>query len=638
MSDDLSDNSALLDPELIAEFVDEAEEGLTQAVAELVSLEKNPNNAESLNSVFRVLHSTKGNAAFFGMEEVRVLSHRMEDTLAMMRSGEMHVSRRNIDQLLAGIDLLRVMLGQIRFGNPAVDAEHQPQYEQLLATIEELNESLIEDAPELVWPRALMRLNQICVVAEAEGSAWTPELKELRRELGILMPEEMEHEVAETLTAANRGGAAPTAASKAATLAAGGRSGGELVGAKGGRSGKPEPGSRTMRVDEVRIDDFLDYVGELIILRSMFDNVGNRLDGSGEDRELQKEYRRALEVFGDLSLNLQRSIMEIRRVPVDVVVRRSHRIVRDSAARLGKQAQAHLTGMDVAVDKSLLEAFEAPLTHIVRNAVAHGIEEPATRAKAGKERVGNIQIDVVERDESIIVTVSDDGAGIDAHALKQKAVGQGLIDARAAASMSDSDAYDLIFRPGLSTAVEVDELSGRGVGMDVVKSNVEALGGMIEVSSARGYGTTVTMLLPRKVVVKIIDGFLVRVSDQRFILPLDRIQESFRPEVEEVHSVVGEGDCVRRRGRLVSLVRLSDTFCLGGSKAQPSKSIVVVVEMGRREPTGLMVDEVLGVQQVVVREVDGVDVGGQVFSGGAVLGDGKVAMVVDVEQLAEVLG
>ncbi len=482
-----------------------------------------------------------------------------------------------------------------------------------------------------------MRLNQICLVADTEGSPWAPELKELRRELGILVPEEMEHELAETLTAANRGeNKASSAAGRAASV--GGVSGptGKRLAAKGGAA-KSESGSRTMRVDEVRIDDFLDYVGELIILRAMFDNVGLRLEAGGDERELQKEYRRALEAFGDLSLSLQRSIMEIRRVPVDVVVRRSHRIVRDSAARLGKLAQAHLTGMDVAIDKSLIEAFEAPLIHIVRNAVAHGIEDPTVRAQAGKERVGNIQIDVVERDDSIVVTVSDDGAGIDAAALKKKAIAQGHTDARTAASMSDSEAQELIFLPGLTTASEVDELSGRGVGMDVVKSNVEGLGGAIEISSARGYGTTVTMILPRKVVVKIIDGFLVRVSNQRFVLPLDRIQESFRPEPDEVYAVSGEGDCVRRRGRLVSLVRLSDTFQLGGQKAQPSKSIVVVVEMGREEPRGLMVDEVLGVQQVVVREVDGVDVSAQVFSGGAVLGDGKVAMVVDVEQLGQVL-
>lgn len=640
MSDDAFDNSSLLDPELIGEFVDEVEEGLTVAVAELVGLEREPNNPEALNSVFRVLHSTKGNAAFFGMEEVRTLSHQMEDTLAMMRSGEMLVSRRNIDQLLVGIDLLRKMLGRIRFGTPPLEGEEIAQYNSLLASIAELNESLVEDSPEAVWPRALMRISQICLVAESEGSAWASELKELRRELGILVPEEMQQHMLETLKAVKRGETTPPKkpdsmlAGSAQSLQA--KSQGSAVSA-GRRNDKSDGPSRTMRVDEVRIDDFLDYVGEFIILKAMFDNVGLRLEGSVQDRELHLEYRRAMEAFGDLSLNLQQSIMEIRRVPVDGVVRRSHRIVRDAATSLGKQAQVHLSGMDVTIDKSLLEAFETPLLHIVRNAVAHGIEAPALRESAGKERVGNIQIDVVERDESVLVQVSDDGAGIDSSALKATALAQGIVSPEIASLMREDDIFELIFHPGLSTASGVDEVSGRGVGMDVVRSNIEALGGSVEVTSAKGHGTTVTMVLPRKVVVHILDGFLVSVSGQRFVLPLDRVQESFRPEAGEVHSIAGAGECVRRRGRVVSLVRLAETFQLSESKVQPSKSIVVVVELGKREPAGLMVDEVLGVQQVVVREVAGVDVSAAVFVGGAVLGDGRVAMVVDVEQLGEVI-
>jgi two-component system, chemotaxis family, sensor kinase CheA len=391
--------------------------------------------------------------------------------------------------------------------------------------------------------------------------------------------------------------------------------------------------TRTMRVEESKIDEFLDYVGELIITREMFGNVGKRLLMLKEHSNLSTEFKRAMGAFTALSHNLQRSIMEVRKVPVKFVLQKVPRLVRDIADQAGKQAAVTLVGSEICVDKSLVESFEAPLVHMVRNAVDHGLEVPEDRLRRGKPASGNIEVVVTETSAEIICAIRDDGGGIDADALRAKAVRLGLLTERAAVQLTRHEAFQLVFAAGLSTAKQITDVSGRGVGMDVVKRNVTELGGRIEIVSEPGQGSTFTIHLPKAVTVQILDGFLVQVGEERLVLPLRAISESFRPTLDQLHTVAERGECVSRRGRVFPLVRFNRLLALGAPDRCPSEAIVVSVEVSGGRPAGLLVDQVLGVQQVVLREVAGIDTRAQVFAGGAVLGDGRVAMVVDVEKL-----
>jgi len=391
-----------------------------------------------------------------------------------------------------------------------------------------------------------------------------------------------------------------------------------------------------MRVEEGKIDQFLDYVGELIIVREMFGNVGKRLRALRE-HELSTEFQRAMGAFTALSHDLQRSIMEVRKVPVKFALQKVPRLVRDVAASAGKQASVSVVGSDICVDKSLAEAFEAPLVHLVRNAVDHGLEAPEERRRRDKPPTGRVDVLVTEDSAEVICTIRDDGAGIDADALRARAVRLGLLSERAAAQLTPQEAYQLVFAPGLSTASAISEVSGRGVGMDVVRRNVAERGGRVEIASEPGVGSTFRVYLPKSVTVQILDGFLVQVGRERLVLPLRAIGESFRPTPDQLYTVAERGECVSRRGRVFPLVRFNRLLALDADDRPPSEAIVVSVEVAGGRPAGLLVDQVLGVQQVVLREVPGIEGSPQVFAGGAVLGDGRVAMVVDVEKLGALL-
>lgn len=392
-------------------------------------------------------------------------------------------------------------------------------------------------------------------------------------------------------------------------------------------------GLRTMRVDERKIDEFLDYVGELIVTREMLSNVGKRLRLLESSGRLSLEFQRAMDSFTALSHGLQRSIMEIRKVPMQVALQKVPRLARDVANALGKQVEVRLSDGQVSVDKSLIEALEAPLMHMVRNAVDHGIELPEVRRAAGKPAAGQLSIDIEESTAHVVCRIRDDGAGIDTTSLIERAVRGAQLSEAAAAALSPEEALQLVFVAGLSTARRVTEVSGRGVGMDVVRRNIADLKGRIDVTSEPGRGTTLMLQLPKAVTVQILDGFLVQVGDERLVLPLAAISESFRPTPEQLHTVAERGECVSRRGRVFPLLRFNRLLGLGTPDRSPSDAIVVSVDVPGGRSAGLLVDQVLGVQQVVLREVAGIDGCARLFSGGAVLGDGRVALVVDVDSL-----
>lgn len=700
----------MVDPEALAAFLGESDDSLAGADLAFVMLEADAQDAETINGILRAIHNIKGNSPFFGLLRVKRLAHQMEDLLALMRERRVLAGHTQISCLLAGLDLLKAMLCNVRQGAPELTAEGDQAMEVVLQRLKDATSAGSSDVLK-VWSNVWLQLGQLAerttatdlsgaveslhrsllVVAPSAlpAAAVPPTIEPLAELQQLLAPsfDDVLPEVSSRRIEALLGNVATQSSGERAQIAnlalgeyrslmaavgfvpllretllervwemqAVAPQQGELTAPALGKQRPATQGpertregdddspraapldkqdvARTMRVEENRIDEFLDYVGELIITREMFGNVGKRLRLLKEHSGLSSEFQRAMGAFTALSHNLQRSIMEIRKVPIKLVLQKVPRMVRDIAQDAGKEARVTLTGSEISVDKSLVESFEAPLVHMVRNAVDHGLELPADRARRNKPAAGHVRVVVSETSAEIVCAIHDDGGGIDVNALRERAVRLGMMSERSASQLSHEQVFQLVFEAGLSTAKQVTEVSGRGVGMDVVKRNVTELGGRIEIASEPGVGSTFTIHLPKAVTVQILEGFLVQVGEERLVLPLRAISESFRPTLDQLHTVAGRGECVSRRGRVFPLVRFNRLLALGAEDKCPSKAIVVSIEVSGGRSAGLLVDQVLGVQQVVLREVVGIDTPAQVFAGGAVLGDGRVAMVVDVERL-----
>ena len=388
-----------------------------------------------------------------------------------------------------------------------------------------------------------------------------------------------------------------------------------------------------MRVPEERIDAFLAHVGELVTISEMYSHLYVSLSAGTDSQKAALELRRINESFDQLSLALQHSIMQIRKLPIAGILSRMPRLVRDIADARGKQIETVITGEEIMVDKSLVDALDAPLTHMVRNAADHGVELPAERQAAGKTPRGKISVAVTESADDIVLAVSDDGRGIDRRALADKAIKLGLLPPDAA--LSDADMIQLLFMSGVSTAKEVTDVSGRGVGMDVVKRAFDELGGRIDVASQSGLGTLMHLRLPKTVTTQILDGFIVIADGARYVFPLKNIQRCFRPSPSDLSPVQGKGLCVKDGRGLLRVLRLAEylgTRPEAGGVHDIQDGIMVVVE-GAEQTVAVHVDGIDGVRRVVLKNITGMGQEKETFAGGAIMGDGLVALVLDVEKV-----
>ncbi len=386
---------------------------------------------------------------------------------------------------------------------------------------------------------------------------------------------------------------------------------------------------KTMRISESHIDTFLAYVGELIVVGDMFRHLQTRIASMTDAGEILSAFRHTSETFDALSSNLQSSIMSIRKLPVRSLLQKTPRLVRDIAASKGKQINVELVGENVEVDKSLTDLLDAPLTHMVRNAADHGIESPREREAAGKTPKGLIRVGVSEEDNEIVLSVADDGAGLNLSAIRAKAEGMGMI--KPGQQLRESDIVNFIFSAGVSTAAEVSDVSGRGVGMDVVKSAIESNGGAISVTTESGKGSVFKVTLPKSVTTQIISGFLVEAAGQCYILQMSRVRETLSAHPNEIHSLHERGLCFKRHGELMPMVALR--AILGLPEEDPFRNeprTLVAIEAHKRL-FALEVDGLLGVQQVVLRTIEGLDGCSAMIAGGALMGDGSVALVIDTD-------
>lgn len=389
---------------------------------------------------------------------------------------------------------------------------------------------------------------------------------------------------------------------------------------------------KTLRIDEEKVDHFMSFVGELIIASEVFAYLQKKLEPFPDVREIAQEFKNANLSFNELSYNLQRSLMAVRRIPLRQVLQKMPRIIRDVTSTNGKDVQLLIEGEDTQIDKSLLEGLENPLVHMIRNSVDHGIELPEEREAAGKPPRGTVWLTATADEETFRLVIRDDGKGIDLDAVREKAVAKGTITEERARAMSDREAARLIFGAGVSTAKKVTDVSGRGVGMDVVLSNIEKLNGNVDVDTVLGEGTTITITLPMTVTLMVVDGLVARIGAVCYIVPLMDVRESVRPTAEQVFTVTGRGEVVNVRGELCALMRLGEALGQKATISNAAEATVILVEH-RGQTCGLMVDEVVGQQSVVLKELGKEFAGLDSIQGGAILGDGRVGLVLNTEGL-----
>ncbi len=387
---------------------------------------------------------------------------------------------------------------------------------------------------------------------------------------------------------------------------------------------------KTMRVEENKIDHFMNFVGELIVSSEVFNYLQNKIEKTNQFPELAKEYKNANLAFNELSNSLQKSLMDIRKVPVKNLLQKMPRMVRDIAKNLDKNIHLEISGEDTKIDKSIIESIENPLIHIVRNASDHGVENKADRITAGKPEQANIKIKAYTDESFFYLDVIDDGKGIDPEKIKNAALKKGLISQNKYDSMSDSEAQRLIFLSGFSTAEKVTDVSGRGVGMDVAISSLKNANGSVHISSEVGKGSSIQMQVPLSVTLIVVDGLVVRVGGESFIIPIPKIKESLRPKSNEIVTVTKKGEMIKIREELFPLIRLHKLFKMTPEIESPLEAVVVLVE-NEHWSSCFLVDELVGQQQVVQKDLGEYLKGIEYIAGSAIMGDGRIGLILDVD-------
>jgi two-component system chemotaxis sensor kinase CheA len=652
-----------VDP-LLQAFFEEAAELLADYEAGLLTLEKTPDDSELLNRIFRSAHTLKGNSSMLGLEEIARFTHTLEDLLDQLRKGKRAATPPTVDALLASGDVLRALMTRAQAGTAAASAEEQ----DAMRRIEEALRAILSGAraPEVARPRAaapepasggqvlyeirfrppvdMMRrgldpihvirglevLGDVLKVESSQGALPTlPEMDPEQCYLGWVIwllssrsQEEIEARfdfvadpAAVTIEGLPMGGGAPPARGADRTAA----TSESATAAKGAAPTE----AASIRVPVEKVDRVINLVGELVITQSI---VAQTVASFSMDQ--LPRLAEAVAQMDRHARELHERIMGVRMIPIKTLFARFPRLVRDLTAAVGKQVLLETAGEETELDKTVIEKIGDPLTHLIRNAIDHGIEPPEDRVRSGKPERGTVRLDAYQQSGNIFIEVADDGKGLDRDRIVAKAVENGLIDPDQ--PLTDEEALALIFRAGLSTAEQVTEVSGRGVGMDVVKRNVESLSGSISIRSTVGRGTCFVIKLP--LTLAIMDGQSLRVGDQVYIMPLTAIVESIRPTEAAVTRVLDRGETVTVRGQAVPVVRLHELFGVTPRTTDLTRALVVIVELGGRL-AAIMVDELLGQQQVVIkglehnfRRIDGV-------VGATILGDGRVALILDVPGL-----
>ena len=651
-------------------FFDEADELLAEMEKLLLDIDVADPDSEDLNAIFRAAHSIKGGAATFGFNDITEVTHTLESLLDRIRKGEMALTPEHVDAFLVSKDVLTMLMGGHHHGT-AVD---QAAVSSVSARLAALSKGTVAAPPAAPQP-VEAPVASATPVADADGNfCFRIELPDvpqrdvdaLATELGLLgeIVQEVlaDKRVAFTLITGESqddivaicsfvldpddlnithgsAGVPPSDSAPAAVEAAPAAVEAAVEAAPlapvaalptearnpGRRATDKEAGSQessSIRVGVEKVDQLINLVGELVITQAMIEQRILALDPLIHERLLNSANQLARN-----TRDLQEAVMSIRMMPMDYVFSRFPRMVRDLAAKLGKKVEIITRGAATELDKGLIERIVDPLTHLVRNSVDHGIEMPDQRRTAGKSETGKLILSAAHQGGNIVIEVTDDGGGLSRDRILAKAMQQGL---NVSETMPDIDVWQLIFAPGFSTAEVVTDVSGRGVGMDVVKRNISAMGGTVEIRSTPGSGSTISISLP--LTLAILDGMSVKVGEEVYILPLGYVIESLQPMAIDVKEIAGQGKVVKVREEYLPLILLYELFDIEPNFADPSQGIIVILEAEGKK-AALLVDGLVGQQQVVVKNLESNFRKVPGISGATILGDGGVSLILDVSAL-----
>lgn len=625
--------------EFVGIFVEEAREHLDAMESLLLALSPNRVDGEMLNALFRAAHSIKGGAATFGLDEVAGLAHVAESLLDRLRDQRLALSADIVDALLVATDVMRAQIAAFE-GHAAVPA---PQVEAARAQLSALAGPVAVPAPA-AWPalpaEAPLAMPPSAalpapVVAAAEANEATEAAGPLAGE-GVAFGffEDMPEPLAEAgpvtgagagvgaVAGVGAGARAVPASSAMAEPPAASASAGLPAPSAGPGAAHAGHESSSIRVSVDKVDQIINLVGELVIIQSMLAQ-----HAQSETPQQIERLRSGLDLLDRNTRSLQEAAMAVRMMPISAVFSRFPRLARDLAQRLGKEVEIRLEGEGTELDKGLIERIVDPLTHLVRNSLDHGLELPAERVAAGKPAAGAIALSARHEGGSIVIEVADDGRGLDRERILAKARERGMVVPE---QPTDPQVWSLIFEAGFSTAAAVTDVSGRGVGMDVVRRNIQALGGRVDIHSEKGRGTRIAVRLP--LTLAILDGLSVACGGEVFIVPLAFIVESLRVEGNAVRSVAGAGRVLRIRGRYLPVVALHEVLGLSGGTPPGADGIFIVLETeGQR--IALFVDALLGQHQVVIKSLEANYRKVAGISGATIMGDGRVALILDAAGL-----
>jgi two-component system chemotaxis sensor kinase CheA len=588
-----TDNNDLAqDPELIREFLVESEELLERVDEDMVALEAAPNDSDLLNRIFRALHTIKGTSGFLGFDPVIRLSHRAEDVLNALRRGELKLSKRIIDALLRARDQLGRMLGDIR-NNQLGEYALEP----LLSELEAVQKP---DVPPQVGDLLIAEgvIDSIALETTLEEQAHTAS----PRKLGEMLVEK--------------------------DLASPAQVGEALVKQKQIAESIAVP--QTMRVDVHKLDELINLIGELVLERNRLVQLNRDLTAGRLDAEkLEDALSQTTARLTFLTEELHVAGLKTRMVPIDTVFRKFPRIVRDLARSLQKEVELVVSGQDTELDKTMVELIGDPLVHLVRNSLDHGLEKPEVRANVGKSPQGTLRLEAREEGDQIVVSITDDGAGIDPERIARKAVEKGLVTADRVHTLSTREILDFIFLPGFSTKEVASDVSGRGVGMDVVHTNVKNMNGTVELDSTLGQGTTVTLRLP--LTMAILPVLSVKVGKEIYGLPMRTVLETLRADSGQIHTVQ-DCEAIHVRGKTIPLIRLAESLGVTDASEDDKLRKLVIVGLGTRR-VAFLVDDLVGAEATVIKPLDALSRQSVGIAGATVGGDGLVRLLLDPASL-----
>ena len=631
--------------EIMEDFLIEAFELIEQIDHDLVELESNPEDLELLNRIFRVAHTVKGSSSFLNFDVLTELTHHMEDVLNKARKGELKITPDIMDVVLESVDMMKGLLESIR--DNGSDAAAGIDIKNICVRLTQISEgeapSAAAEAPAAApAPEPVKEPEPATPAEEAAPEVSDAELSklsdseveaEIERLLKVRKAEDQARRASKGIAPkspeeiAPAASAAPAPAAKPAPSRE--RDADKKVPAASSSSAVAQ--EQTIRVEVKRLDHLMNLIGELVLgknrLLKIYDDVEERYEGEKFLEELNQ-------VVSSLSLvttDIQLAVMKTRMLPIAKVFNKFPRMIRDLSRDLGKQIDLEISGEETELDKSIVEEIGDPLVHIIRNSCDHGIEDPETRKAMGKPEKGLVQLKAYNEGNHIVVEIVDDGKGLDADMLKSKSIEKGIITEREADAMSEKEAFGLIFRPGFSTAAKVTNVSGRGVGMDVVKTNIEKLNGIIDIESEVGKGTVMKLKIP--LTLAIIQSLLVGTQEEFYAIPLASVLETVRVPIDDIYTIDGK-NVLRLRDEVLSLVRLSDVF--GVEKVFDGGDHTYVVIIGVAEAKlGIIVDTLVGQEEIVIKSMGDYLQNIPGIAGATIRGDGRVTLIIDVGAMME---